>query len=231
MQLTVTIGDPSAAISTTTPLFSSMSTSIGCIFDEDAIAFDAWAGRDGGGLRSSSLKPSAGSIDFFSGLPPLARLELPLSLPFCLATEVLSGALPVADDGVRSVVEAGEEELGAGLRGCDVAEVGGGPALGMPKKPIRVDCLDLYHERRVSASSLRSRTCSNAGKRGERLRNGRVLSKSHNSPLHVLRRVRLHHLWVPTPKETGSIRQSASCTTASRKSRAASNRLPDTCEG
>jgi hypothetical protein len=87
----------------------------------------------GSSASGSSSSPPRGKDDLFKGLPARAILSLAWD-------EVVMGELPVTDEGVRSAVEVGEVEGPAweedGLEGI-------APGLGLPKNPMRVDCLDL----------------------------------------------------------------------------------------
>lgn len=125
--------------------------------DDEATALEGRLESSGNGLKSFSLPSSAaGMVDLFRGLPSLILLVLPLVPAAPILGKAFIGELPAAEDGVRMVVDAGEE-LTMGLGAGAVAKVwflgnGEAPVLGLAKKPIRVDCLELYYKAYVSQS-------------------------------------------------------------------------------
>jgi len=92
----------------------------------------------------SSPSLSASTILCFRGLPRRTDAFTGVTSPsLCRvdAEAAVKGELAAADDGVLSVVEAGEVVVDT--FGCVEVGRGAGPGLGLPKKPISVDCFSL----------------------------------------------------------------------------------------
>lgn len=117
MILTTTTGDPSATTPVSIVSSPDISTStFSAAVDDEATAFKLNERSAGGGLSSSSLRPSAGMIVLFKGLPSLRLVPFPFTVFGKVRGMVDKGELPVTEDGVRRLVEAGEEGLKGGLR-------------------------------------------------------------------------------------------------------------------
>lgn len=95
-------------------------------------------------MSSSSLLAAFG-VPFVRRLAAGADLTGLLARSLSCEDEAMLGELPATEDGVFKVVEAGEVLV---VEASFVAERGrgAGPGLGLPKKPMSVDCFSLMRQ-------------------------------------------------------------------------------------